>query len=127
MNIREITDSVVIAKKLVGDWNKEHCIGIYCNANQDVKHVEVITIGLLDSTLIHPREVFKPALLNNATHVIILHNHPSNNVMPSKPDKRMMKLLESAGRIMGIEVYDQIVFCNTGSFYSLREKRKCEL
>ena len=123
-SLKNITDAIQIARSLITDWQKEHCIGIYCNSNQDVIHIERITIGLVDSTLIHPREIFKPAIINSATHLILLHNHPSNNVAPSRTDRVIMKSLDKASDIMGIDIYDQIIFSKSDTYFSHKENKK---
>lgn len=67
------------------------------------------TIGTVSSAPIHPREVFKPAILNSASSVIVAHNHPSGDPMPSAQDTRVTEILQKAGRTLGIELVDHII------------------
>ena len=70
---------------------------------------EVISIGTLNSSLVHPREVFKEAIKNSASSVIFIHNHPSGNVNPSKEDFDLTNRLKEVGKLVGIEVMDHII------------------
>lgn len=88
---------------------KEHVRGIYLNTHHQVIHDEVISIGTVNSNLIHPREVFKPALQYGAAAVIIAHNHPSGVVKASNSDIETTKQLVEAGRILGIHLIDHII------------------
>ncbi len=76
----------------------------------------------INSALIHPREIFKAAMLNNAASVILFHNHPSGDPSPSKEDIKATRQIEIAGKIIGIDVLDHIIIVD-GKFYSLREKK----
>lgn len=111
-----------IAKKLVSDWYKEHVIGIYLDAQLKETHTEIISIGSLDGSIIHPREVFRPALLYPSTGLIILHNHPSGSIKPGEEDRAITRRLKKVGKIMGIKFYDHIVFAKKG-YYSFVENK----
>lgn len=88
-------------------------------AHNIIKHV-VVSMGLINRTLAHPREVFAPAIENRATAIIIAHNHPSGNLDPSPDDLELTFRLKKAGDILGVPVLDHIVFsaCN---FHSMCE------
>lgn len=88
---------------------KEHLRGIYLNAHYRIIHDEVISIGTIDTNLIHPREVFKPALEYGATAVILAHNHPSGITSASGADIEVTRQLVTAGKILGIHLLDHIV------------------
>lgn len=88
---------------------KEHLRGIYLNAHYKVIHNETISIGTVDASIIHPREVFKPALEYSAAAVVLVHNHPSGNVDPSDADVSITKQLISAGKLLGIELIDHVI------------------
>jgi DNA repair protein RadC len=77
-------------------------------SNRLIKEV-TISEGTLDASIVHPRDVFREALLESAAGVILLHNHPSGNPSPSEEDIRITKQLVEAGRVMGIKVYDHII------------------
>ena len=95
--------------KEMGALAKEHLRGIYLNVDYKVIHDEVISIGTLDANIVHPREVFKPALEYSAVGVILVHNHPSGSAGPSKEDVEITNQLISAGKIMGIDLIDHII------------------
>jgi len=91
----------------------------------DVKHrviaEEVVTIGILDGSLIHPREVFKAAVAGGAAAIIIAHNHPSGDPKPSGQDAEVTKRLCKAGEVLGIPVVDHVIVGSTGAHFSFRE------
>lgn len=88
---------------------KEHFIALYLNARNQLVHKEIISIGTLDTGLVHPREVFKPALDSLAVSVIVAHNHPSGSLEPSSEDIEITRRLVHAGKILGISVIDHII------------------
>ena len=92
----------------------------------DTKHrvqsVVVITVGTLDASLVHPREVFKPAIIEGSSAVILSHNHPSGDPAPSREDHQVTDRLTDSGKLLGIEVLDHIVHGDgTGELVSIRE------
>jgi DNA repair protein RadC len=90
------------------------------SANHLVRDVEV-SRGILNSSLAHPREVFRPAIMESAASVILLHNHPSGNPEPSMEDVHITKQMVEAGKIIGIPVHDHIIIGRPG-YSSLAEK-----
>ncbi|MEQ8226081.1 MAG: DNA repair protein RadC [Candidatus Eremiobacterota bacterium] len=84
--------------------------------------IETISSGILDASLVHPREVFYPAIQELASRIILVHNHPSGNCTPSAQDIEITKNIIESGKILNIEVVDHIVI-GDGKFLSLREKR----
>ncbi len=94
---------------LMKDLRKEvFKVLLLSRANKLIKEV-TISEGTLDASIVHPREVFREALLESAAGVILIHNHPSGNPAPSEEDLRITKQLVEAGRVMGIKVYDHII------------------
>ena len=94
---------------LVKDLRKEvFRVLLLSRSNRLIKEV-TISEGTLDASIVHPRDVFREALLESAAGVILLHNHPSGNPSPSEEDLRITKQLVEAGRVMGIKVYDHII------------------
>ena len=92
----------------------------------DTKHrvqcVVVITIGTLDASLVHPREVFKPAFIEGSSAIVLSHNHPSGNTDPSREDRQVTERLTEAGKLLGITVLDHIIHGDgTGQVLSIRE------
>jgi len=101
---------------------KEHFIIFFLDSrNQEIKR-EVISVGSLNANLVHPREVFEPAIKNLAAQVILAHNHPSGDPEPSEDDLALNKRLVEAGKILGIEVMDHIVVSKTG-YFSFKERK----
>ncbi len=83
-------------------------------------NIRVITIGLVNKTQIHPREVFADALADRASAIIVAHNHPSGSLQPSPEDIRITGQLKEAGTILGVPLLDHIIFSSRG-YYSLGE------
>ena len=100
---------------------KEYLRGLYVNAHYKVIHDEIISIGTVDSNMIHPREVFRPALEYAAAAVILVHNHPSGVTTPSEADLHITEQLIAAGRILGIDLIDHVVVTKN-SFASVPAK-----
>lgn len=88
-----------------------------------VQSVVVVTVGTLDASLVHPREVFKPAIIEGSSSVILSHNHPSGNTTPSREDIQVTDRLTEAGELLGITVLDHIVYGDgTSEVLSIRER-----
>ena len=91
----------------------------------DTKHRVIglcpVTVGTLDASLVHPREVFRPAIVHNASAVILAHNHPSGDLTPSREDIAVMKQLDEVADIVGIKVLDFIIVDGQGNAVSMRE------
>jgi len=95
------------------DLPKEHLRGLYLDSHYQLIHDEVISIGSLTSNIIHPREVFRPALEYSATAVILAHNHLSGVVTSSGPDIAITKQIVEAGKILGISLLDHVIITKT--------------
>ena len=91
------------------DLKKEHFIAVFLDSKNKIIKDEVISIGTLNSSLVHPREVFKEAIKCSANSVILVHNHPSGSVEPSDEDYRVNKVLIETGNLVGIKVLDHLV------------------
>ncbi len=93
---------------------KEHLRGLYLNAHYKLIHDEVISIGTLDSNILHPRDVFRPALEYSAAGIILAHNHPSGSIEASAPDIRITEQLVEAGTLIGIDLIDHVIVSKEG-------------
>ena len=93
---------------------KEQLRGLYLNSHNHIVHDEVISIGTVNSNLVHPREVFRPAIEYSAAAVILAHNHPSGLSEPSDEDRRVTEQLVQAGKLIGIELLDHVVIAKNG-------------
>ena len=100
---------------------KEHFVVLYLNARNQLVHKETISIGTLNASLVHPREVFEGAISHLAAQIIIAHNHPSGDPEPSEDDLVITKRLVEAGKILGIDVLDHIIIAKQ-RFISFKEK-----
>jgi len=101
---------------------KEHFIVLYLNARNQLVHKETISIGTLNANLVHPREVFEPALKHSAANIMVAHNHPSGDPKPSEDDLEITKRLVEAGKMMGVEVLDHVIIA-TNSVFSFKEEK----
>lgn len=100
--------------KNMWDLPKEHLRGIYLNSHYKVIHDEIISIGTIDANIIHPREVFRPALEYAAAAVILVHNHPSGNLTPSDDDVTVTEQLIAASKLIGIDLVDHVIVSSQG-------------
>lgn len=95
--------------KDMASLTKEHLRGIYFNSHYKIIHDEVISVGSLTANIVHPREVFRPAIEYNAAALIIAHNHPSGSPKPTQSDIEITRQLIESGKILGIELLDHII------------------
>ena len=100
---------------------KEHFIALYLNARNQLVHKETISMGTLNANLVHPREVFEPALKHSAAGIMVAHNHPSGDPKPSEDDLEITKRLAEVGKMMGIELLDHVIIA-TNSHFSFKEE-----
>lgn len=104
------------------DEIKEHFMVVCLNSANKIIKYEVISIGSLNASIVHPREVFKVAIDNNSANIIIIHNHPSGNPEPSNEDISITKKLVEAGKILDIAIFDHIIIADNG-YTSFVEKK----
>ncbi|MBT4207047.1 hypothetical protein HOE22_01740 [Candidatus Woesearchaeota archaeon] len=100
---------------------------LHMNVRNMVIEKELISIGVADSSLVHPREVFKKAIVNGAKGIITVHNHPSGSLDPSCQDLEIWEKLKKCGEILGIKVIDNMILIPSGGYYSENSDRnkKC--
>lgn len=103
------------------DCLREHFRVVLLDVKNKVLGIEEISIGSLNASLVHPREVFRPAVLRASAGIILLHNHPSGDPTPSREDLEVTRRLCEVGKLVGIEVLDHVVI-GDGRFFSFREK-----
>jgi DNA repair protein RadC len=99
-------------------YDRERLIRVDLDGQNRVVGEEVVSIGTVNSTLVSPREVFKGAILNNATRIILVYNHPSGQVEPSAEDEDINEGIREAGRLLGIPVIDFIIVGEDGRYWS---------
>ena len=114
------------AAKLLTEYlqgsDREHFVVILLDTKNRVIGLNTVSVGILDSSLVHPREVYKPAILSNAASILVAHNHPSGQPEPSAEDKRITERLHQAGKILGIDLIDHVILGDEGRFISLQDR-----
>jgi adenine-specific DNA-methyltransferase len=100
----------------IRDKKKEHLVCLYLNARNVLLNKEIVSIGILDKSIIHPREIFGPAVELRAAGIVLVHNHPSGDVTPSKQDNEVVGTLLEAGKIMGVNVIDFIIVSENDAY-----------
>ena len=114
--------AVRVMKEFLAQMDRE----LFCivNLQADLRpiNMNIVSVGALDHTLTHPREVFKSAILSNASGMILIHNHPSGNLTPSKADIAVTDRLQKGAALLGIQIYDHIIVSKEKAYYSFREK-----
>lgn len=125
----EPIDSPKAAVKAAGEeirfLDRETVIVINLQTDKTPININTVSIGSLSSASVHPREIFKTAILSNAASIIMLHNHPSGNIKPSLEDLEITERIKSAGDIIGIELLDHIIIGRKGKDYSIL--KACEI
>lgn len=111
----------IIAEEIAA-YDREHFVALYLNTKNRPVGYQVISVGTLTAALVHPREVFKAAILSNANAVVVAHNHPSGDPTPSREDREITRRLKEAGQILGIELLDHLVIGHDGRYTSFRER-----
>lgn len=101
-------------------YDKEHFKAAYLNTKNQVLKVETVSIGSLNASIVHPREILKPAISASAASIILVHNHPTGDPTPSKEDIEFTKRFAKCGELIGIELLDHVII-GAGNFKSLKE------
>jgi len=110
-----------IVKDEIQRWDRERFLAVLLDARNGVIGIDEVACGSVNASLVHPREMFKAAILANAVSVVVIHNHPSGDVEPSEDDIEITRRLVEAGKILGIEVIDHLIVSKEG-YYSFKEK-----
>jgi len=120
IKIKEAKDVLPLLNDIAGK-KQEYFVCISLNGTNEVIEKRIVTVGLLDKTQVHPREVFADVITDRAAAVIFAHNHPSGELKPSSSDLKIHEQLTEAGKILGINVLDQIIVSKKG-YYSFQEE-----
>jgi len=115
-------DAARVFAQYLGDSDREVFVIALLTVRHRILGVHTVSVGSLSSSLVHPREVFKPAILSGSAALVLAHNHPSGDPDPSAEDIALTRRLASAGTLLGIEVLDHLVIGEAGRFVSLRER-----
>lgn len=119
--IRSPKDAASFLMPEMSSLQQEHFVALYLNVKNQVIHKQTIFIGSLNSSIVHPREIFKEAIKRSAASIICAHNHPSGNATPSPEDIEVTKRLQEAGFIIGIDLIDHVII-GDHQFFSLKEQ-----
>lgn len=117
-------DAYKLAKDFLIDSDREKFIVACLNTKNQPVNMQVVSIGSLNSAIVHPREVFKVAMLSNASNIICFHNHPSGNIDPSVEDENITIRLKECGDILGIGLVDHIIVGDNDTYFSFKENNK---
>jgi len=104
------------------DQDKEHFWGIGLTTGHQIKYLELVSVGILTESVVHPRETFRLAIHEGIDSLIVAHNHPSGDMIPSPQDKAITKRLVKAGSIIGIELLDHVIVSKDGNFFSFKQE-----
>jgi len=119
-------DAIALVSDLK-EKKQEHIVCLYLNARNALLKKEIISIGTLDKSIIHPREIFAPGLEMRASGVILAHNHPSGDPKPSEQDKQVAKRIIEAGKLMGVNVVDFLIIAKNGAHSILGDIKDTKL
>lgn len=114
-------NGVDLMKQFLGDVDREHFVVMCLDSKNQPTALNICHIGSLNSSIVHPREVFKTAILSNAASIMVGHNHPSGNPEPSEADINVTRRLEEAGELMGIKLLDHLII-GEDTYVSLKER-----
>ena len=107
--VRSPRDAVKLATAILADADVERVIALHFNVKHRLIGVHVVSVGILDASLVHPRDVFKAACLSNAAALVIAHNHPSGDPTPSGEDRALSDRLRQAGELIGVTLLDFVI------------------
>src|SRR5262249_26220875 len=120
--IRGPDDVVAVIGRKLKDEQREHFLVLLLNARHEVLAKETVSIGSLNASIVHPREVFKPAVVQSAASIVLVHNHPSGDPEPSEEDLSITKRLVEVGELLGVSVLDHVIVASRG-VVSLRARQ----
>ena len=124
MKVNGPVDIADFVRSILIDNSREQFIAMYFDGSHCVVSYSIITIGIANQSLVHPREVFQRAILIGATAVVVAHNHPSGSLEPSQEDISVTNRLMEAGTLLGIQLLDHVIVSDF-AFKSLREDDRC--
>ncbi|HBZ09098.1 MAG TPA: DNA repair protein RadC [Bacillus bacterium] len=114
-------EAAKVAASFICDEDREIFLVLCLNTKKKVVAIHRCHVGSLNASIVHPREVFKAAIMNNAASIIAAHQHPSGDVTPSLEDMKVTMRLDEAGKILGIELLDHVIVNATGEYSSIKD------
>lgn len=125
--IKNPNDAIRLVIENFNDLEKENLFVINCDRKLKPTSINIVSVGTENSALVTPQTFFRTAIMTNSSAVLMLHNHPSDDLTPSKNDKEMYERLQKAGEILGIEVKDSIIFNYEKEYYSSFSNKKYKI
>lgn len=119
--IQSPADACDILRAFIGATDREHFVALLLDTRNRAIGINTVAIGHLNASVVHPREVFKPAILSSAAAVILAHNHPSGDPDPSQEDIALTHRLRQVGELLGIPILDHLILGDS-AFVSLKER-----
>lgn len=119
--IKSSYEAVGLVKEFLENSDREKLIVCCLNTKNEPTSLSVVSVGSLNSSIVHPREVFKTAVVSNSASIIIAHNHPSGDIRPSKEDLNVTERIKQSGEILGIKLLDHLIIGNE-KYLSLKEE-----
>src|SRR5437763_17198005 len=120
--IRSSADASRLLHTYLANVDREHFVIILLNQKHRVIGVNTVSIGSLTASIVHPREVYKSAILSNAASIICGHNHPSTDCQPSREDRAITTRLVEAGKLLGISILDHVIIGGEGRYFSFADE-----
>ncbi len=121
--IRSAVDAATLLHTYLADVDREHFVVLMLDQKNKVIGINTVSIGSLTASIVHPREVFKVAILANCASILIGHNHPSGNCQPSREDRALTQRLVEAGKLLGIAILDHIIIGDgTSAYFSFADE-----
>lgn len=124
--VKQALNAVELTKELIGEVDREYVVVLNLNTKLEPNSVEICGIGSLSEAVIHPREIFKSAILSNSSSILMVHSHPSGCVEPSKEDVLITKRIRSAGELLGIPLLDHIIIGQDKDYFSFAQNGDLE-
>jgi len=119
--IRSSANAFTVLQEFMEGSDREVFVVMCLDRKNGLIGLNLVSVGSLSSSIVHPREVYKPAILSNASSVILSHNHPSGDPLPSQEDRALTARLVQAGKVLGVEILDHIIVGN-GRYYSFADE-----
>jgi DNA repair protein RadC len=120
--IRSSADASTLLHTYLADVDREHFVIILLNQKNRVLGVNTVSMGSLTASIVHPREVYKSAILSNAASIICGHNHPSTDCQPSREDRAITTKLVEAGKLLGISILAHVIIGGEGRYFSFADE-----
>ena len=109
-----------LMRRRIGRLDREHFYAVLLNTRNVVISIELVSVGSLNASIVHPREIFKPAVVQSAAGIVLVHNHPTGDPQPSKEDVDFTRRFSRCGQLMGIQLLDHVIV-GAGDYTSLKE------